>query len=177
MVGVLELLRCYRNLQRARHSPEVLDKTTAGGRITIRLKELLSYGDIFDDVSAEAYDVFIRRDPSAAGFRNLVEVEWDRNCKDSNRNYAFVLTADAACLQQLIPPELVQRTPAAKTSCAVTPDLGNENDIILPADGPSRKRIRISSKKDYSPATLAKYSKAIESKLILLLKNEIPSAN
>ena len=177
MANVPELLRCYRNLQRARYSPEILKKITAGGRITISLGEFLSYGDIFDEISLNLYDVFIRRDPSATGFRNLVDIGWDRNCRDSNRNFVFVLTADAACLQQLGPLELVQHTPATKASSAVTPDLGNENDIMLPANGPSRKRSRISSKKDYSPATLAKYSKAIESKLILLLKNEIPSAN
>lgn len=121
--------------------------------------------------------VSIRRDPSATGFRNLVDIGWNWNCRDSNRNFAFVLTSDAACLQQLGPLDLLQHTPATKASSAVTPDLGNENDIILPADGPSRKRSRISSKNDYSPATLVKYSKAIESKLLLLLKNEIPSAN
>ena len=179
--NVPELIRCYRNLQRARHSPEVVEKTTNGGRITIRLREFLSYGDIFDEVSLEAYDVFVRRSPCATGFRNLVDVGWDRNCRHSNRNLSFTLTAAAACLQQLNPLELVQHTPAAKILSAVTPDLRIEEDIILPAelpaDGPRLKRSRTSKKKVYSPATLAKYSKAIYSKLIALLETEIPSAN
>ena len=147
MANVPELIRCYRNLQRARHSPEVVEKTTNGGRITITLRELLSYGDIIDEASLEVYDVFIRRDLSATGFRNLVDVSWDRNCRHSNRNFAFTLTAAAACLQQLNPLELVQQTPATKNPCAVTPDLGIEEDIILPADGPRLKRSRTSKKK------------------------------
>ena len=172
-----ELVRCYRNLQRARHSPEVMEKTTDRGRITITLREFLLHGDIFDQVSLEVYVVSIQRDPSAAGFRNLVDIGWDRNCRHSNRNLSFTLTAAAACLQQLNPLELVQQTPAAKVPSAVTPDLEIEDDIILPADSPRLKRSRISKKKVYSPATLAKYSKTTESKLITLLETKIPSAN
>lgn len=172
-----ELVRCYRNLQRARHSPEILEKTTDRGRITITLREFLLYGDIFDQLSLEVYVVFIRRDPSAAEFRNLVDLGWDRNCRHSNRNLSFTLTAAAACLQQLNPLELVQHTPAAKVPSAVTPDLEIEDDIILPVDSPRLKRSRISKKKVYSPATLAKYSKTTESKLITLLETKIPSAN
>ena len=42
---------------------------------------------------------------------------------------------------------------------------------------PSLKRPRITKIESYSPPTLAKYSKLIETKLITLLNEEIPSAN
>ena len=168
---------CLARLQRARHSPELLKITTTGGRITISLSEFLSFGDIIDEVCLIDWDLFIRKDLSVQGFRDLVDLTWDRNCRHANRKFTFVLTAAAACLKELQPIDRIQSTPAAKLPSAVTPEHEIEVDIILPAETPTFKRSRVSQKSTYSPATLAKYSKAIETKLMLLLKQEIPSAN
>ena len=143
MTSLPELLRCYRNLQRARHSPELLKMTTSGGRITISLSEFLSFGDIIDEICLIDWDLFIRRDLSVQGFRDLVDLTWDRNCRHANRKFTFVLTAAAACLKNLQPIDRIQSTPPAIPS-AVTPEHEIEVDIILPTETPTLKRSRVS---------------------------------
>ena len=43
----------------------------------------MSHGDIVDDLLLVEYDEFIRKDPLASGFRNLLDVSWDRNLTNS----------------------------------------------------------------------------------------------
>ena len=121
MTSLPELLRCCRNLQRARHSPELLKMTTTGGRITISLSEFLSFGDIIDEVCLIDWDLFIRKDLSVQGFRDLVDLTWDRNCRHANRKFTFVLTAAAAYLKELQPIDRIQSTSPSKLPRAVTP--------------------------------------------------------
>ena len=177
MANVSDLLRCYVNLQKARYTAEIAKLTTSEGRVTATLRKVLSHGDIIDDLLLVEYDEFIRKDPLASGFRNLMDVSWDRNLTNSSRKFTFNLTSSPASIRELQFHSLIQQTPTVKLPLAVTPEHENECEIAVPTETPSLKRCRISQKTSYSPATLAKYSKSIEAKLILLLKSEIPSAN
>ena len=94
---------------------------TTGGRITISLSEFLSFGDISDEVCLIDWDLFIRRDLSVQGFRDLVDLTWGRNCRHANRKFTFVLTAAAACLKELQPIDRIQSTSPSKLPRAVTP--------------------------------------------------------
>ena len=57
-----------------------------------------------------------------------------------------------------------------------TPSI-DEAAVGIELQSPPLKRSRISKIESYSPATLARYSKLIEKKLMALLSEEIPSAN
>ena len=61
-------------------------------------------------------------------------------------------------------------------SSAQTP-IASRTDFesIIPVITPSLKRSRVSQKISYTPATLAKYSKSIENKVIDMLATDIPS--
>ena len=132
------------------------------------------HGDVAEEPLLVNYDVFIRKDPLATRFRNLMDVSWDRVSSNASRKFSFNLTAAAASIKEL---QYYSQTPTAKLSLAVTPDHENECDMAIPIENPSLKRCRVSQKTSYSPATLAKYSRSIETKLISLLQTEIPSAN
>ena len=135
------------------------------------------HGDVADEPLLVDYDVFLRKDPLATRFRNLMDVSWDRNSSNASRKFSFNLTAAAASIKELQYYSQIQQTPTAKLSLAVTPDHENECDMAIPIENPSLKRCRVSQKTSYSPATLAMYSRSIETKLISLLQTEIPSAN
>ena len=135
------------------------------------------HGNLDDEPLLVDYDVFIRKDPLATGFRNLTDVTWDRNSSNASRKFSFNLSAAAASLKELQYYSQIQQTPTAKLSLAVTPDPENECDMAIPTETPSLMRCRVSQKISYSTATLAKYSKSIETKLISLLQSEILSAN
>ena len=177
MANLFDLLRCYVNLQQVRYAPENAKLTTSGGRHTTTLRKFMLHGNIADEPLLVDYDVFIRKDPFATRFRNLTDVTWDRNSSNASRKFSFNLTAAAASIKELQYYSQIQQTPTAKLSPAVTPDPENECDMAIPTETPSLKRCRMSQKTAYSPATLAKYSKSIETKLISLLQSEIPSAN
>ena len=57
------------------------------------------HGDIADEPLLVDYDVFIRKDPSATGFRNLTDVTWDKNSRNASRK--FNLTAAATSTTEL----------------------------------------------------------------------------
>lgn len=177
MANLPDLLRCYISFQKLRYNPEITKLTTSEGRVTVTLRKFMSHEDVVDETLLGDYDVFIRRDPLATRFRSLLDVGWDRNSSKASRKFSFNLTAAAASIRELQFYDQIQQTPAVKLPLAVTPDHENESETSLPTETPSLKRSRTSQKISYSPATLAKYSKIIETKLILLLKNEIPSAN
>ena len=62
------------------------------------------------------YDVVIRKDPSATGFRNLTDVTWDRNSSNASRKFSFNLTAAATSIKELQYYSQIQRTTTAKLS-------------------------------------------------------------
>ena len=177
MANLFDLLRCYINLQKVRYSVEIAKLTTSEGRVTATLRKIMSHGDITDDLLLVEYDEVIRKDQLTSGFRNLLDVSWDRNLTNSSRKFTFNLTASPASIRELQLDSLIQKTPTVKLPRAMTPEHENECENALPTETPSLKRCRISQKISYSTATLAKYSRSIEAKLILLLKTEIPSAN
>ena len=177
MANLSDLLRCYVNLQKVRYGLEIAKLTTSGGRLTTTLRKFMSHWDVVDGPLLADYHVFIRKDPLATGFRNLMDVSWDRNSSNASRKFSFNSTAAAASIKELQYYSQIQQTPTARLSLAVTPDHENECDMAIPTETPSLKRSRMSQKISYSPATLAKYSKSIETKLISLLQSEIPSAN
>ena len=101
MANLSDLLRCYVNLQRVRYAAEIAKLTTSEGRVTATLRKVMSHGDIVDDLLLVEYDEFIRKDPLASGFRNLLDVSWDRNLTNSSRKFTFNLTASPASIREL----------------------------------------------------------------------------
>ena len=58
-------------------------------------------GDVADEPLLVDYDVFIRKDPLATRFRNLIDVSWDRVSSNASRKFSFNLTAAAASIKEL----------------------------------------------------------------------------
>ena len=125
MANLFDLLRCYVNLQKVRYSVEIAKLTTSEGRVTATLRKIMSHGDITDDLLLVEYDEFIRKDPLTSGFRNLLDVSWDRNLTNSSRKFTFNLTASPASIRELQFDSLIQKTPTVKLPRAVTPEHEN----------------------------------------------------
>lgn len=121
----------------------------------------MSVGDIFDESLLADYDVFVRKSPIAAGFRNMVDLSWGNFPKPAERTFSFYpLKTDIKFLFAEVKFE---------ATCV------EENPILETPT--SSKRPRIFKKDFYSPATVAKYSKAMENGIINLFATELPSAS
>ena len=140
MANLSDPLRCYVNLQKVGYTAEIAKLTTSGGRVTATLRKVMSYGDIIDDLLLVEYDEFIRKDPLASGFRNLLGVSWDGNLNNSSRKFIFNLTASSAGTRELQFHSLIQQTPTVKLPRAVTPEHESEREIEAPMETPSLKR-------------------------------------
>jgi hypothetical protein len=68
-------------------------------------------GDIIDDLFLVEYDKYIRKDPLASGFRNLMDVSWSRNLTNSTRKFTFNLTSSPAGIRELQFDSLIQQIP------------------------------------------------------------------
>ena len=68
-------------------------------------------GDIIDDLFLVEYDEYIRKDPLASGFRNLMDVSWSRNLTNSTRKFTFNLTSSPAGIRELQFDSLIQQIP------------------------------------------------------------------
>jgi hypothetical protein len=120
----------------------------------------MSFGDALSDELLVDYSIFLRNSPLTEGLRNLIDLTWDRNSSHAGKKFTFNLTASPDSIKKLLP----------------TPSI-DEAAVGIELQSPSLKRPRISKIESYSPATLARYSKLIEKKLMALLSEEIPSAN
>ena len=120
----------------------------------------MSFGDALSDELLVDYSIFLRNSPLTEGLRNLIDLTWDRNSSHACKKFTFNLTASPESIKKLLP----------------TPSI-DEAAVGIDLQSPSLKRPRISKIESYSPATLARYSKLIEKKLMVLLSEEIPSAN
>ena len=115
MANLSDLLRCYVNLQKVRYGPEIAKLTTSGGRLTTTLRKFMSHGDVVYEPLLADYDVFIRKDPLATGFRNLMDVSWSRNLTNSTRKFTFNLTSSPAGIRELQFDSLIQQIPTVKS--------------------------------------------------------------
>ena len=155
------LLRAYSALQRNRYEDDISEMITTSGQITISLSKLMSFGGVLSDELLIEYSIFLKNSPLARGLRNLIDLTWDRHSSHAGKKITFNITASPESIRRLMPISLLT------TSCA----------HIDEVQTPSLKRPRISKIESYSPPTLAKYSKLMETKLMTLLNEEIPSAN
>ena len=161
MTDISIFLRSYSALQRNRYEDDISGMITASGRITISLSKLMSFGEALSDELLIEYSIFLRNSPLAREFRNLIDLTWDRNSSHAGKKFTFDVTASPESIRRLMSISLL------------TSLCGNIDEVQTP----SLKRPRISKIESYSPATLAKYSKLIETKLMTLLNEEILSAN
>ena len=125
MANISHLLRCYVNLQKARYTAEIAKLRIFEGRVTATLRKIMSHGDITDDLLLVEYDEVIRKDQLTSGFRNLLDVSWDRNLTKSSRKFTFNLAASPASIRELQLDSLIQKTPTVKLPRAVTPEHEN----------------------------------------------------
>ena len=160
MTDLALVLRSYSMLQQNRYEADISRMITTSGRITIPLWKFMSFGDALSDELLVDYSIFLRNSPLTEGLRNLIDLTWDRNSSHAGKKFTFNLTASPDSIKKLLP----------------TPSI-DEAAIGIELQSPSLKRPRISKIESYSPATLARYSKLIEKKLMALLSEEIPSAN
>ena len=163
MANLRTVLETYCAVQRLSTRDDIFRRTTFDQRLTISLREFLSVSDIFDESLLADYEAFLRKSPIAAGFRNLVDLTWDNFPKLAERKFSFYLNAPKTDIRFLF-AEINFEAPCVE-----------ENSILRTPT--SSKRPRMSKKDSYSPATLAKYSKAIENGIINLFAMELPSAS
>ena len=136
------------------------------------VRNFMTFGHIVDEDILVEYATFIRKDTAAAGFRQLVDMTWDRNSSHASKRITFYITVASVRMQGMIFNNQLVHSSTAISS--VTPPITSGTDpaaVVTPA----LKRSRVSPKITYSPATLAKYSKAIENKVISMLAIDIPS--
>ena len=139
------------------------------------IRDFMSYGHIVDEEILVDCDAFIRRDTTVTEFRTLVDMSWDRNSNHASKKITFDITVAAVRIQEMIfNCHLPYSSPTL--SSASTPITSRTDfESIPPVVTPSLKRSRVSSKVSYTLATLAKYSKSIENKVIDLLATDVPS--
>lgn len=75
-------------------------------------------GDIIDDLFLVEYDEYIRKDPLASGFRNLMDVSMSRNLTNSTRKFTFNLTSSPAGIRELQFDSLIQQIPTVKSKAS-----------------------------------------------------------
>ena len=177
MASLSDVLRSYSILQRHRFSTEIAPTVSSRGIITVTLRKWMSFGGIIDESLLVLYDIYLRQDTATAGFRSMVNLDWDRNSYKGSKKFTFNLMVPSIDVQELLSEFTINEpinSPAASEVVAVC---NVETNGAPPISTPSFKRPRVSKILAYSPATLAKYSKNIESKFLNLLNEEIPSAN
>ena len=136
------------------------------------VRNFTTFGHIVDEDILAQYATFIRKDIAAAGFRHLVDMTCDRNSSRASKRITFDITVTSVRIQEMIFNNQLVHSSTAISS--VTPPITSGTDppaVVTPA----LKRSRVSPKITCSPATLAKYSKAIENKVISMLAIDIPS--
>ena len=146
--------------------------TTPCGRTTITVRNFMTFGHIVDEDVLIEYSTFIRKDTAAAGFRQLFNMTWDRNSSYAIKRITFDITVASVRMQEMIFNNQLVHSSTAISS--VTPPIISGTDpptVVTPA----LKRSRVSQKITYSPPTLAKYSEAIQNKVISMLAIDIPS--
>jgi hypothetical protein len=107
------------------------------------------------------YDVYIRKSPDAMGFRLLVALSHNEYPRGRDRKFTFNLIIDSREINKLrilYQPQSPDLMPLLET-----PEVA--------------KSTRITNKVEYSPSTLANYSKSIEVKISLLLESVMPNTN
>ena len=172
MANLPELLRSYSLLQRSRYTQEISDMTTLSGVITITVRGLMAFGGIEDEHLLSEYEVLMRKVPTAAGFRQLLRCDYDRNSRHGSKKFTFFLGASADSIRQLL-------SNFTLSSLANSPQSNSlaVNPCPLSTVTPSLKRSRMSKIDEYKPATLERYSKAMMDTLMECLSGKIPSAN
>lgn len=140
----------------------------------------MSFGDIVDEDLLVAYEIYLREDVSVAEFRGLVQLAWNRNSYGANRKFSFDLTVSAPNKLKLLSAYTINYQPAESITASIdlpVPEDSIRLETTVALVTPSLKRTRMQKKTEYTPGTLAKYSKDIESKLLMLLGDTLKSSN
>ena len=155
------MLQAFLNLQKCVAEPEIAKLISKFGMITIPLFQFMAFAEVGDDEELILYEVYIRKSPDALGFRSLVALSHNEYPRGRDRKFTFNLIIDSREINKLriiYQPQSPELMPLLET-----PEVA--------------KSTRISNKVEYSPATLAKYSKSIEVKISLLLESVMPNTN
>ena len=72
------------------------------GVITITVRGLMAFGGIEDESLLSEYEVMFRKGPEAAGFRQLVKSDCDRNSRHGSKKFTFFLVAIGDSIRQLL---------------------------------------------------------------------------
>jgi hypothetical protein len=164
MANLRTVVEAYCAVQRLSARADILKRTTKDQRITMPLRELMSFVEIRDESLLADYEVFLRKNPATASFVNLVGMTYDNHPKLADRRFNFYLTARRDDIKRIL-ASLNYECPSPTIV-----EVQMETPQVL-------KRPRETKKESYSPTTLAKYSTAIEKGIMLLSKSELPSAN
>lgn len=121
----------------------------------------MAYAGITDEEELISYEFYIRKGIHAAEFRSTVSLSFGECRRGRERKFTFDLTVGSFEISKLL---ILHNNQFMK----VEPVL----------ETPEVKRLkRISGKTEYSPATLAKYSKVLEKKINALFDEEMPDTN
>ena len=123
MADISLLLRSYSALQRNRYEDDISGMITTSGRITISLSKLVSFGDALSDELLIEYSIFLRNSPLARGFRNLIDLTWDRNSSHAGKKFTFDITASPESIRKLMFIFLLS------SSCANVDDIAEETEL------------------------------------------------
>jgi hypothetical protein len=161
MATFLFVLQAFLNLQKCVAKPEIAKLISKFGMITIPLFQLMAFAEVGGDEELILYEVYIRKSPDAMGFRSLVALSHNEYPRGRDRKFTFNLIIDSREINKLrilYQPQSPELMPLLET-----PEVA--------------KSTRITNKVEYSPSTLAKYSKSIEVKISLLLESVMPNTN
>jgi hypothetical protein len=105
-----------------------------------------------------------------------VGLNWHRNTYGANKIIYLNIGASAGDILELLSIYTISQPLKVATS-AIEKPLVDEAINVPPFAIPPLKRLRKSKLLEYSPATLAKYSKEVESKFLEVVKRTLESAN
>ena len=140
MANLRSVVEAYCAIQRLSDRDDIFRRTTKNQRITMPLRELMSFVEIWDESLLADYEVFLRKSPAADIFKNLVQMTYDNFPKMADRKFNFYLNAKRVDLK-LILASLNYECPSP------TADVAMDTPQLL-------KRPRETKKESYSPKTL-----------------------
>ena len=127
------------------------------------LRKLMKFGEIVDEDLLSEYEVYLLKDIAAQRFRNLVDLTWDHNSRKGNRSFTYIINCTESEMQDLLSEYTIKLPDNLSTPNLPAPV---DNPVV---ETPTLKQRRITKAQSYTPATLAKYSKEAEKKLLDML--------
>lgn len=176
MANLSDILRSYTILQSHRYAAEFVKFTTSSGILQLTITRLMSFVHISDEAEVAAYEKYLRKDRDAKGFRDLVGLEWHKNSYGADKIIYLNIEASAGDILELLSVYNISQ-PLKEAASAIEKPLVDEAINVPPFATPPLKRLRKSKLLEYSPATLAKYSKEVESKFLEVVQGTLESAN